>query len=168
MKFFDKIGRVSIKLNINEQQTFEGSILTKDEPVIQEIRDNGDRWTPPRPAGGSGDPHFTTLGFNSNVDQDISLNGKHIRISRKIDKIDLTYAIEVNFEIVFSNQKNAFLVSTTISQEFISKTRGLLENFNKNKQDDLTLPNGTIVSLDPDLDIDVFGKSSQFWLTNKQ
>ncbi|CAF1091450.1 unnamed protein product [Brachionus calyciflorus] len=208
--------------------------------------DNGDRWTPPRPAGGSGALHFTTFdglsytfnGFgeytfleiqeknftvqirlaplsssnekkpdgtvikgiaikgdididsfqveldannklfiyvngelielDEKEDQDISLNGINIRIPKTIDKIDLTYAIGVHFEIVFSNQKNAFLVYTTISQEFISKTRGLLGNFNKNKQDDFTLPNGTSVSLDPGLDRDVFSKFGQYWLTNEQ
>ena len=204
--------------------------------------DDGTRWIPPAPAGGSGDPHFTTFDgveytFNghgeytffeineinftcqirssplklndlaksdgtvfraiaikgdSNTDsiqieldlgnnvliyvngivvdlinENINLNQLSLKINNSTD-IELTYWHGINFQILLTPQKNAFLIFCSIDLKFKNKTRGLLGNFNGNQTDDFRLPNGTVLNLDKDKDRDIFENFGQNWLINNK
>ena len=202
--------------------------------------DNGTRWTPPSPGGGSGDPHFTTFdgveytfnglgeftlfeisevnftcqirtsplrlsdGSNSTGtvfkavaikgdsktdlvqieldsgnnlliyvngilseidDQFVNLN--EILLKKNNDtNIELIYSVGINFQIILTPLKNAFLIFSSIESKFKDKTRGLLGNFNGNKKDDFLLPNGTVLDLNSENDKDIFEQFGQKWLTN--
>lgn len=204
--------------------------------------DDGSRWTPPTPAGGSGDPHFTTfdgveytfnglgeytlfeineinftcqirsspLKLNGSAKSDgtvfraiaikgdsetdsiqieldltnnvliyingiivdltneyINLNQLTLKINNQTD-IELTYWQGINFQILFTPQKNALLIFCSIDFKFKNKTRGLLGNFNGIQIDDFSLPNGTVLNLNKDNDRDIFENFGQKWLINNE
>lgn len=216
-------------------------ILSKECDLYYEKRpsDNGTRWTPPTPGGGSGDPHFTTFdgveytfngfgeytlfeiseknftcqirtsplrlndksdstgtvfkaiaiksdsdqiqieldsannllifvnGILSDINDDEIINLNEILLKKNNDtSIELIYSIGINFQIILTPLKNAFLIFSSIESKFKGKTRGLLGNFNGDKNDDFILPNKTVLILDPEKDQDIFEQFGQKWLIN--
>ncbi|RNA00948.1 sushi domain-containing 2-like [Brachionus plicatilis] len=202
--------------------------------------DDGSRWTPPTPAGGSGDPHFTTfdgveytfnglgeytlfeineinftcqirsssLKVNSSAKADgtvfraiaikgdsstdsiqieldlannvliyingivVDLTNEYInlnQLSLKLNdatNIELTYSKGINFQILLTPRKNAFLIFCSIDKKYTNRTRGLLGNFNGIKSDDFRLPNGVVLNLNKNEDRDIFENFGQKWLVN--
>ena len=201
--------------------------------------DDGSRWTPPVPAGGSGDPHFTTfdgveytfnglgeytlfeineinficqirsstlkvnratisdgtvfraiaikgdsstdsiqieLDLANNVliyingivvdltDEYIILNQLSLKLNAS--NIELIYSKGINFQILLTPRKNAFLIFCSIDIKYRDKTRGLLGNFNGIKSDDFRLPNGFIINLNNNEDRNIFENFGQKWLVN--
>lgn len=196
--------------------------------------DNGDRWRPPRPSGGSGDPHFLTLDqlsytfngygeyimlviesinftvqvrlqpYQQNMSKATVFKGIAIR-GNGIDKIQIeldqtnsinfyindlinefseanftlslsglsvigsqsgyilkySNGIEINVELVSTRDALSFI--TIVPEDYKNKVKGLLGTYDNKIANDFTLPNGTVLNIDPNNDRDIFFKFGKHW-----
>ncbi|RNA04016.1 sushi domain-containing 2-like [Brachionus plicatilis] len=79
------------------------------------------------------------------------------------NKVELVYDNGISFEIQSTPNHNALLIFTSLPQFFKGQTTGLMGNFNGNNSDDFTLPNGTVLDLNPQNDKDIFEYFGQEW-----
>lgn len=93
----------------------------------------------------------------------ITLNGCGIFIEKTSFKI--LYSIGVEIDVKLNDENDAFLIMISVDSKYKSKTRGLLGVMDYDRTNEFTLPNGTVLPLDPANDKDIFYKYGQFWRT---
>jgi len=109
----------------------------------------------------------TKLYVNDFVDElsetsfQISLNGLSIKGSELGYSLKYSNGIEINVELVSTH--DAFYIVSIVPEDYKYKTKGLLGTYDGNQANDFTLPNGTLVQIDPTNDRDIFHKFGNFW-----
>ena len=119
------------------------------------------------------------LELNSAKNVDIFLNGRLFQqesfSSLELDGLILYISSEryfiqflngINIEIKLTAEHDAFLIVTSVPDRFKSKTRGLLGVFDNNFSNDFTLPNGSVLILNPLDDREIFYKFGEQWKLN--
>ena len=103
--------------------------------------------------------------YDFNPDDTIALNGLYFVTSNSTFNFIFDSGITIRLEL--SDTSDSFFILTAVPSSFKSKTRGLLGVMDGNKKNEFTLPNGTIVLLDPENDKEVFYKFGQLWANNE-
>ena len=99
---------------------------------------------------------FDKIQLKKNEKMDVFVNGKDLTYNDDVktvnirvfsDNIILEYFNGITFAIKANKNYNALLVVVTVSNEYKSKTRGLLGNMDDNELNEFTIPSGTVLSL---------------------
>ncbi|RNA26539.1 sushi domain-containing 2-like [Brachionus plicatilis] len=98
--------------------------------------------------------------------ESLSFNGLQLTVTDQT-KIELVYNVGINIEILVTSSRNALMLFTSISQNYRSRTVGLLGNFNGDSSDDFILPNGTLLNLNAKNDRDIFENFGQKWMISE-
>lgn len=103
--------------------------------------------------------------YDFNPEDTIALNGLYLVTSDSTFNFIFDNGITIRLEL--SETHDSFFIVTAVPRSFGSKTRGLLGVMDGNEKNDFTLPNGTIASIDPDNDKEVYYEFGKLWANNE-
>ena len=110
------------------------------------------------------------LGINGRItdsdanDFSLLLNGAYIQ--RSNNTFTFLYDNEISVKIEIDNTQSFFYILMTVPSFYQNKTRGLLGVMDNNVENEFTLPNGNVLSIDPANDRDIFNRFGSFWKTS--
>ena len=91
----------------------------------------------------------------------ISLSGLSVIASQSGYILKYSNGIEINVELVSTRDALSFI--TIVPEDYKNKLKGLLGTYDNNIANDFTLPNGTVLNIDPNNDREIFYNFGKHW-----
>jgi hypothetical protein len=100
---------------------------------------------------------------NFNFHEKVTLMGLEIEYSS--ETFILQYFCGIRFQIKSNKEHDALAIMTSVSERFNHETRGLLGKMDHDTSNDFTLPDDTVLKINPQNDKEIFYKFGEQWRT---